>query len=73
VSVVFRCRAKAGSKVKVGDDAKAVVVIPLSQVLSLDLAFDHRAILTDYLNEFHPHIKSASAVTGKRNLKRVEK
>lgn len=72
VSVVFRCRAKAGSKVKVGDDAKAVVVIPLSQVLSLDLAFDHRAILTDYLREFHPNVAASASKRGEGKEKRVE-
>ena len=56
MSVVFRCKVRDAKNIKRGDDAKSVVVIPMSKVLSLELAFDHRAILTDYIRDFHPHI-----------------
>lgn len=54
VSMVFRCIAKNISALKVGDDAKGVVVIPLNRVLELNFAFDHKKILADYMKAFHP-------------------
>ena len=43
-----------------GDDAKSVVGIHLRDVLSLDLAFDHKTIIVEYLNEIHPTIMRLS-------------
>jgi 8-oxo-dGTP diphosphatase len=57
VSAVFRCRVGDISAIKQGDDAKAVVLVSLKNSLqTLQLAFDHRTILEDYLRHFHPHI-----------------
>jgi hypothetical protein len=42
------------NELKKGDDAKGVRLIPLAQVLSLPLAFDHKRILTDYIKKYHP-------------------
>lgn len=39
-----------------GDDAKAVRLVPLATVMDLDLAFDHRSILRDYIARYHPHL-----------------
>jgi 8-oxo-dGTP diphosphatase len=68
VSAVFRCRVAMGdiSTIKQGDDAKAVVLVSLKRSLkTLQLAFDHRLILEDYLRHFHPnlapHILSSSS------------
>lgn len=55
VSVVYRCLIHSIDKLKQGDDAKAVKAISLKDVLDLPLAFDHRHILTDYFQKYHPH------------------
>jgi 8-oxo-dGTP diphosphatase len=54
VSMVYRCLVSDITKLKSGDDAKAVQAVALKDILSLHLAFDHRKILTDYLTKFHP-------------------
>lgn len=46
-SVVYRC--KAYGKPDAHDDAKAVKVIALAALPELELVFDHRRIVTDYL------------------------
>ena len=69
VSVVFRCitdiimnpqNPTTGNSMLYGDqfmhsgdDAKAVEVVPLRNVLNLNLAFDHKDILRKYIAEFH--------------------
>jgi len=53
VSSVMRCPVKNFKNIHKGDDAKSVEIVPLSRVLSLDLAFDHREILTDFINIHH--------------------
>lgn len=55
-SIVFRCIVTDIAKMKGGDDAKAVKLIPLKEVLQLPLAFDHRTILYEYIERFHPTI-----------------
>jgi ADP-ribose pyrophosphatase YjhB (NUDIX family) len=40
-----------------GDDAKAVEIVPLRSVLNLDLAFDHKAILQSYIEQYHPSLR----------------
>lgn len=56
VSVVFRCHGNADDvwKLKKGDDAKSVVLVPLLEVLDLNLAFDHKQILADYIKTYYP-------------------
>ena len=49
VSVVMKCKVENIAKIHVGDDARAIVIIPMSKVLDMDLAFDHRDILEDYI------------------------
>lgn len=56
ISCVFRCIVKNINNIKRGDDAKAVKIIPLKDIINLQLAFDHRTILTDYINQFHPNL-----------------
>jgi 8-oxo-dGTP diphosphatase len=60
VSSVFRCLIKYSDvlkSLKKGSDAKAVVVFPLNrEILDLNLAFDHRTILRDYIIKYHPHL-----------------
>ena len=56
VSCVMRCYASRIDSLQRGDDAKAVEIIPLSKILSLDLAFDHKTILKDYINQYHPNL-----------------
>lgn len=58
VSAVFHCVVDNVDTLKRGDDAKAVETVPIKHVLSLALAFDHHAILTDFLKA-----TSASAVS----------
>jgi 8-oxo-dGTP diphosphatase len=62
VSMVSRCLLvaeaadKALQELHTGDDAKQAAAIHLRDVTSLDLAFDHRLILTDFINQFHPNL-----------------
>lgn len=57
VSVVYRGLIKDTSGMKVGDDAKRVEVIRLRDAMTLlDLAFDHKQILTDYIKTYHPEL-----------------
>lgn len=56
VSAVLRGRALDVTALHKGDDAKAVKIIPLRLVPTLDLAFDHRVILMDYIEKYHPHL-----------------
>lgn len=46
-SVVFVCKASGIPKAE--DDAKAVHVIPLDELSGLELVFDHKKIIEDYL------------------------
>jgi 8-oxo-dGTP diphosphatase len=41
---------------KQGDDAKGVRLVPLKEIPSLHLAFDHRKILYDFLTKYCPQI-----------------
>ena len=56
VSCVMRCYASRIDSLQRGDDAKAVEIIPISKVLSLELAFDHKTILKDYINQYYPNL-----------------
>lgn len=56
VSAVFRCHVKSFSELKAGDDAKGVELVPLQKIDTLDLAFDHRQILKEYVAHFHPNL-----------------
>lgn len=58
VSVVFRCSVKNLDGMRGGDDAKSLRLVPLRNVRSLDLAFDHKQILTEYISVFHPELNS---------------
>jgi 8-oxo-dGTP diphosphatase len=53
VSVVFICTGDA-SNLKRGDDAKEVVIVPLSELPGKKFAFDHEVILKDYVKKYHP-------------------
>jgi 8-oxo-dGTP diphosphatase len=58
VSAVLHCRVEDISVIKQGDDAKAVVVVSLKTALkTLQFAFDHRAILEDFVHQHHPHLR----------------
>jgi len=48
-SVVYRCRASGEPKAQ--DDAKNLRVVPVEELASVELAFDHGKILADYLKE----------------------
>jgi len=48
VGTVFIAKAKGTPKA--GDDAAGLKIVPLSEIEKLDLAFDHKKILQDYLN-----------------------
>ena len=63
VSAVFRCVAKDIDQLHKGDDAKGVEVVRLDHVLRLDLAFDHRVILTDYIRTYHPSLASSISMS----------
>jgi hypothetical protein len=45
------------SKIHKGDDAKSVQIVPMRSVVNLNLAFDHKAILMDYIQRYHPQLK----------------
>jgi ADP-ribose pyrophosphatase YjhB (NUDIX family)/O-acetyl-ADP-ribose deacetylase (regulator of RNase III) len=49
VGTVFTARAQG--KPKAGDDAADIKVIKLNQIEKMDIAFDHKQILQDYLNK----------------------
>lgn len=59
-SMVFRCRVDDISTLKSGDDAKQVKLFPLTEAVSLPLAFDHRKILTDYMHRYHSSLLEKS-------------
>jgi hypothetical protein len=45
------------SRLRVGDDARGVAVVPLARALRADradFAFDHAEVLRDYARTFHP-------------------
>ncbi len=48
VSIVYICKAE--TLPKAADDAKSVEIINLDKIDDLDLAFDHKDILSQYLN-----------------------
>ena len=48
IGTVFTAKAKGTPKA--GDDAAEIKVIKASQITKLEFAFDHKKILTDYLN-----------------------
>lgn len=57
-SMVYRCIID-GDDIQYlhrGDDAKAVKLIPLSTVMSLNLAFDHHTIIREYITKYHPNL-----------------
>lgn len=39
-----------------GDDAKDLVQVNLKDILKLNLAFDHRKVLSEYLRRYHPKL-----------------
>lgn len=55
-SMVFRCVVKSLITLKNGDDAKQVKWVKLKDSLNLPLAFDHRMILHEYIQKYHPHL-----------------
>lgn len=56
VSVVFRCWPKNFTSIHSGDDAKRVELVKLREVLRQSLAFDHRRILSEYIEHYHPYL-----------------
>ena len=58
VSAVFRCIANDFTNIRRGDDAKSVVIIPLKDALKLNLAFDHKTIIQDFIARYHPALAS---------------
>jgi len=53
VSSVFRCVTSNVSALKAKDDARSAKAWRLDELLALDLAFDHRQILIDYVKRYH--------------------
>lgn len=51
VSMVYRCTATGTPKG--ADDAKEARVFTLGELASLELAFDHKQILEEYLKRYH--------------------
>ncbi len=49
MSIVFICLTIDDSKGKAGDDASEIYWISLNELDNLNLAFDHKMILEDYL------------------------
>ena len=61
VSQVFKCKVDEKKPVQQqlrrGDDAKAVEIIALTDIADLNIAFDHKSILLDYIQKYHPEVK----------------
>lgn len=54
VSAVFRCIVhQVSSHLHKGDDAKGIDVVRLDEIKDLDLAFDHKRVLRDFIADFH--------------------
>lgn len=53
VSLVYKCKVNSLAGMQSGDDARGVEVVPLMTVSELNLAFDHRQILKDYISKYH--------------------
>ena len=55
VSSVFRCLVSNSNiaQLKAKDDAKSAKAWRLDEILALDLAFDHRQIIIDYVKRYH--------------------
>ena len=51
--------AKASGSPKAGDDAKSLKIVRPDELTKMQLAFDHKQILADYLNFFRPNQKKA--------------
>jgi 8-oxo-dGTP diphosphatase len=62
VSAVFVCSMvyEEIQLMKRGDDAKSVVLVPLTDVVNLNLAFDHHVILTDFIKKYYPNLSSTT-------------
>ena len=52
-SAVFRCLVSSVAQLKAKDDARSAKAWRLDELLALELAFDHRQILIDYVNRYH--------------------
>eukprot|EP01038_Epipyxis_sp_PR26KG_P008088 gene8088-10957_t len=55
-SMVFRVHIENVNHLHRGDDAKKTKLFKLNEVLKLNLAFDHRTVLSDYIIKYHPQI-----------------
>ena len=54
MSAVFRCIVhQVSSHLHKGDDAKGIDVVRLDEIKDLDLAFDHKRVLRDFIADFH--------------------
>jgi O-acetyl-ADP-ribose deacetylase (regulator of RNase III)/ADP-ribose pyrophosphatase YjhB (NUDIX family) len=56
VGTVFLAKAKG--KPRAGDDARRLRIVKLSEIAKLDIAFDHKKILEDYLKYKEDQIRS---------------
>lgn len=53
VSSVFRCIVHSISTLRARDDARSAKAWRLDELKNLDLAFDHKQILVDYIKRYH--------------------
>lgn len=51
------------TSIKNGDDAKQVVLVPLKDVLKLDLRFDHPKVMKDYIERYHSNLLTSLVPT----------
>lgn len=61
-TLVFRCLVQNMADLHSGDDAKAVKAVYLKDVFSLNLAFDHAQVLTEYIQRFHPALAQSMSL-----------
>lgn len=55
-SMIYRGKVADINDLNSGDDAKAVTLIPVTELLRHHFAFDHKQVLTDYLNRYHSYV-----------------
>lgn len=54
VSMVYKGKVNTIEGMHTGDDAKGVTIVPMAEILALNLAFDHKIIFQDYFRQYHP-------------------
>lgn len=62
-SMVYRIQVPTLAGMHGGDDARQVKAIFLKNIFKLNLAFDHKTILYDYIHQYHPKLAAQIDLT----------